>query len=420
MAITNSDLIEQYSSLHSSKDYGVTGHYFWPHIQACIIDLKPDSLLEYGCGQSSLVDELDYEDAVYNRYDPAIPKFSEINVQNVDFIINTDVLEHIPEDDLGDVLKHMNSLSANVFFNIATGPAKHILPNGQNAHCTIWTADKWLAKIQEYFPDANLCYVKDGKNCLIIIGVGGVGMMGLQIAKAAFNCKPIVVDVDEEKVAKLNKGVIPIYEPGLESVVKTNFKAGNLRFTTNAEEAVKHAKIQFIAVGTPPDEDGSADLQYVLKVAETVARYMEDEKIIIDKSTVPVGFTDGIKLFAGSVSVIALLVAGIGIMNIMLVSVTERIKEIGIRKAIGATKRDILSQFLMEAIFLSQFGGVVGVILGVAGGNLVAVLLKVPAVIPMDWAFYGMAVCSFIGIGFGIYPAYRAANLDPIESLRFE
>ena len=132
------------------------------------------------------------------------------------------------------------------------------------------------------------------------------------------------------------------------------------------------------------------------------------------------GFTGGIKLFAGAVSVIALLVAGIGIMNIMLVSVTERIKEIGIRKAIGATKRDILTQFLMEAIFLSQFGGIVGVILGIAGGNLIALVLKVPAVIPMDWAFYGMAVCSFIGIGFGIYPAWRAANLDPIESLRFE
>ncbi len=132
------------------------------------------------------------------------------------------------------------------------------------------------------------------------------------------------------------------------------------------------------------------------------------------------GFTGGIKIFAGSVSVIALLVAGIGIMNIMLVSVTERIKEIGIRKAIGATRRDILTQFLMEAIFLSQFGGVVGVILGIAGGNAVAIVLNVPAVVPMDWAFYGMAVCSLIGIGFGIYPAWRAANLDPIESLRFE
>ena len=132
------------------------------------------------------------------------------------------------------------------------------------------------------------------------------------------------------------------------------------------------------------------------------------------------GLTGGIKLFAGAVSVIALLVAGIGIMNIMLVSVTERIKEIGIRKAIGATKGDIMTQFLTEAVFLSQFGGIVGVILGILGGNIVAVLLNVPAVIPMDWAFYGLVVCSVIGIGFGIYPAWRAANLDPIESLRYE
>ena len=132
------------------------------------------------------------------------------------------------------------------------------------------------------------------------------------------------------------------------------------------------------------------------------------------------GFTKGIKLFALSNSVIALLVAGIGIMNIMLVSVTDRIKEIGVRKAIGATRRDILIQFLTEAIFLSEFGGIVGVILGIAGGNVVSFLFNIPAVIPLDWAFYGLVVCSAIGIGFGIYPAWRAANLDPIESLRYE
>ena len=132
------------------------------------------------------------------------------------------------------------------------------------------------------------------------------------------------------------------------------------------------------------------------------------------------GFTSGIKLFALFVSVIALVVAGIGIMNIMLVSVTERIKEIGIRKAIGATKNDILTQFLMEAIFLSQFGGIVGIIMGVSGGNIVSFLFKIPAVIPFDWALIGLVVCSVIGIGFGIYPAWRAAQLDPIESLRFE
>ena len=132
------------------------------------------------------------------------------------------------------------------------------------------------------------------------------------------------------------------------------------------------------------------------------------------------GFTSGIKIFALSVSVIALVVAGIGIMNIMLVSVTERIKEIGIRKAIGATKKDILTQFLMEAVFLSEFGGIVGIILGVGGGNIVSILFNIPAVIPIDWTIIGLVVCSVIGIGFGIYPAWRAAQLDPIESLRFE
>ena len=131
-------------------------------------------------------------------------------------------------------------------------------------------------------------------------------------------------------------------------------------------------------------------------------------------------FTGGVKLFAFVISIIALVVAGIGIMNIMLVSVTERIKEIGIRKAVGATPRNILAQFLMEAVFLSEFGGIVGIIVGILGGNVVALIFNIPALIPLDWAFYSLFVCSLIGIGFGSYPAYRAAKLDPIESLRYE
>ena len=131
-------------------------------------------------------------------------------------------------------------------------------------------------------------------------------------------------------------------------------------------------------------------------------------------------FTGSIKIFAFSVSVIALIVAGIGIMNIMLVSVTERIKEIGIRKAIGATRRHILFQFLTESVFLCQIGGIIGVIFGIAAGNIISLVAKVPAVIPIDWAIYGVISCSIIGIGFGSYPAWRAANLDPVESMRFE
>ena len=125
---------------------------------------------------------------------------------------------------------------------------------------------------------------------------------------------------------------------------------------------------------------------------------------------------------AGSfvISGIALLAAGVGIMNIMLVSVTERTKEIGIRKSIGARKRSILTQFLIEAVAISLAGGVMGILLGVAGGNGVAMLLKATAVFPWNWALIGLIVCSGIGVGFGFYPAWKAASLDPIEALRYE
>ena len=127
-----------------------------------------------------------------------------------------------------------------------------------------------------------------------------------------------------------------------------------------------------------------------------------------------------IKIGAFVISTIALLAAGIGIMNIMLVSVTERTKEIGVRKSIGARNRDILRQFLTEAVFISEVGGLFGILFGVVGGNLLAAWLKVSLIFPVGWAIAGLVVCSVIGIGFGLYPAYRAASLDPIEALRYE
>lgn len=120
------------------------------------------------------------------------------------------------------------------------------------------------------------------------------------------------------------------------------------------------------------------------------------------------------------ISAIALLAAGVGVMNIMLVSVTERTKEIGIRKSIGAKKRNILTQFLIEAVVLSLMGGIVGVIFGVALGNVGAHLLNATMVFPWIWTAVSLFVCSGIGIGFGFYPAWKAASLDPIEALRYE
>jgi putative ABC transport system permease protein len=131
-------------------------------------------------------------------------------------------------------------------------------------------------------------------------------------------------------------------------------------------------------------------------------------------------FTMNVRIGVAVISSIALLAAGIGIMNIMLVSVTERTKEIGIRRAVGAKKRNIMSQFIMEAIFLCEFGGIIGVGLGILAGNGVAWFFKMPPVIPVDWIILGLAICSIVGIVFGTYPAFKAANLDPIESLRYE
>jgi len=129
---------------------------------------------------------------------------------------------------------------------------------------------------------------------------------------------------------------------------------------------------------------------------------------------------DTIRAGAFVISAIALLAAGIGIMNIMLVSVTERTREIGVRKAIGARKGDIVRQFLLEAIMLSELGGLAGIAVGIGGGNGVAIWLHLSMVFPYGWAVAGLMVCSIIGIGFGAYPAWRAASLDPVEALRWE
>jgi putative ABC transport system permease protein len=131
-------------------------------------------------------------------------------------------------------------------------------------------------------------------------------------------------------------------------------------------------------------------------------------------------FTRSVRIGVAVVSAIALLAAGVGIMNIMLVSVTERTREIGIRRAIGAKRRNIMAQFILEAIVLCEAGGAVGVVFGILGGNLLALVLQLPPAVPMDGVFLGLAICSLVGVVFGTYPAWKAAHLDPIESLRYE
>ncbi|MGG2852624.1 UDP-glucose dehydrogenase family protein [Pseudomonas aeruginosa] len=129
---------------------------------------------------------------------------------------------------------------------------------------------------------------------ITVFGSGYVGLVtGACLADVGHSV--VCVDVDKGKIERLNNGIIPIYEPGLQELIVNNTKAGRLVFTTNAQAAVEHGLLQFIAVGTPPDEDGKADLQYVLTVARTIGSFMSGEKIVVNKSTVPVGTADKVR-----------------------------------------------------------------------------------------------------------------------------
>ena len=161
----------------------------------------------------------------------------------------------------------------------------------------------------------------------------------------------------------------------------------------------------------------------ILRAARKVPPGKEDDFEIFSNDSLIEQFnslTLAVRVGVTVVSSIALLAAGIGIMNIMLVSVTERTREIGIRRAVGAKRRNIMTQFIVEAIVICEVGGVLGVILGVLGGNATAYFLKLSPVVPVDWILMGLVICSIVGIVFGTYPAYKAAHLDPIESLRYE
>lgn len=178
----------------------------------------------------------------------------------------------------------------------------------------------------------------------------------------------------------------------------------------------------------------------ILRVIRQVPPGEPDDFEIFSNETLISTFNDMtfmIKVGAVGIACIALIAAGVGIMNIMLVSVTERTREIGVRKALGATKTYVLSQFLTESVVFSQIGGIIGIITGSMLGNIVSVLMDAPAIMPWNNAvailqtpimnftalqmnITALIFCSIIGIVFGVYPAWKAANLDPIEALRYE
>jgi len=170
-------------------------------------------------------------------------------------------------------------------------------------------------------------------------------------------------------------------------------------------------------------DDAIEETRQVMRRERGVKANEEDNFDFFNSQSLITQFNDmtaGVKIAAFVIGIIALVVAGIGIMNIMLVSVTERTKEIGVRKSLGAKPRDILAQFLLEAVILCNVGGVVGVLVGFGLGNLVTAFTSFAVSVPLEWAVIGLLFCSIVGIVFGLLPAIRASRLHPVDALRYE
>jgi putative ABC transport system permease protein len=179
-----------------------------------------------------------------------------------------------------------------------------------------------------------------------------------------------------------------------------------------------------VAVPNAADLDAvKSDLTAVLRERRHIARNEEDNFSIVDMRQIAEalsGTTRVMTMLLGAVAAVSLLVGGIGIMNIMLVSVTERTREIGIRLAIGALERDVLLQFLIEAVTLSVIGGLIGALLAAAASLALAGAMKVPYIFDPVVNLLAFAVAALVGVAFGYVPARRAARLDPIVALRHE
>jgi putative ABC transport system permease protein len=166
-----------------------------------------------------------------------------------------------------------------------------------------------------------------------------------------------------------------------------------------------------------------APITALLRERHHIRQGDDDDFFVRTQSEVADLFTSTSRLMTlllGSVAVVSLLVGGIGIMNIMLVSVTERTREIGVRLAVGATEHDVQQQFLVEAVTLSMMGGVFGIVLGLVGSALISYFLAWPTLVSVIAIFVAVLFSIFVGISFGFYPAYKASQLDPIEALRYE
>jgi len=281
------------------------------------------------------------------------------------------------------------------------------------------------------YPQNNTHYVGLGRNIspIDVMGARNVAVIGYALGKKFFPfVDPIgkmirvdkrkyeVVGVFDEKKSAFGAGYDNYVLIPVSTFIKTYGLTDRNGFPRSVNITVRAKTPELIG-------DAIGQTRQVLRSERGVKPNEVDNFEFFNSESLITRFNEmsmSVKIAAFVIGIIALLVAGIGIMNIMLVAVTERTREIGIRKAIGAKGITILTQFLLEAVILCNIGGVIGVIVGFGLGNLVALIAHFDVNVPMQWAVIGLVFCSAVGIVFGLLPAIRASRLHPIDALRYE
>ncbi len=310
-----------------------------------------------------------------------------------------------------------------------------------NTSVSVWGSSTAIARFRSEETNPNVAVTGSDDNYLITAGYelekgrnfssyeiqigANVAIIGSQLENTLFqpNLNPLgqfitignnrfqVIGVMKERGSSLGFSgdrscVIPVQS------VRKNFSRPNMNYTINVsthniaelETAISEATGLFRVIrGIRPGGSNTFDISK----SDNIAQMLIDN---LSKVT----------MAATIIGIITLMGAAIGLMNIMLVSVTERTREIGIRKALGATRKTIKQQFLAEAIVICQLGGVVGIVLGILAGNIISFFIGNPFIIPWVWIITGIILCFMVGIVAGYYPAAKAAKLDPIDSLRYE
>lgn len=353
--------------------------------------------------------------------------------------LGTNLIFVIPSDDPNNDFQPLTMTDVEALRDPARVPnVAALAPIVQRSNEVIYNGNRYEPRIISSTPDYATVrgYTIQRGRFLSEVDYNGrsrVAVLGADVVEALYppDVDPLDTDI---KIRGINFRVVGLFESKgagtfgsqddliVVPLTTAQERLYNLRNPTNGRLRIDFILVQ--AVGSQAIDDLIVDAADVLRQSHNINFRDEDDFLLLTQQDFLSSFgevTAVLTLFLGAIASISLLVGGIGIMNIMLVSVTERTREIGLRKAVGAKRRDILWQFLGEAMILSVLGGTVGVVLGAVGAALVQYFVpELDTTITIESVVLAVGFSAGVGLFFGIYPASRAASLNPIDALRFE